>query len=461
MAANALQSIATHYDTSCFDVSVHMETQQASRAPQSVVPKISLLQTKIAICGPPCAGKTELAAVLANRFSLYHLSISDEVKNIAERMFEMKTDDDALLRSVDGALRSVDCDCLVRFASRTFTECDFTAMQCDFASLPVSRLSIGFEDLRGVIIDDVRLDSDAQYLIEHDFIVIRLQTDSALRAERLATKYDDRFNDYLQQHEAELTAVYLIQDDHVTTTFAVTEQTQANLFDSVSAYVSDYHCFCQTQATAQRWFQQFFRERLSLELFDLLGKLEFAMQLANITRGFEGDVGVLRRSASLHHNRLWRKFGEFAEQLQKTAYDSLMNIELHGFSSPRLSAGYLALRDDCASLCDECQKFIDAMPTTMVEMVNRVFQNPIDIQQTCANHQVATFVFKIKRTIARARTFLETANFKTFTAEFPSVTDAQADLHGVEANALRVEANTVGTLAQLRADSDYLIASVR
>jgi len=161
-----------------------METQQPS-------------PLKIAIFGPLCSGKSTLANYihysLESRYyqKAERVSFGKMIYEIANTLFDMKIKDRKLLQDIGRKLRDIDEDVFTKYTMR----------YCDRVQSPI-------------IIEDARLTSEFNALIEHTFILIYLEISSEKQMERIRRTYPDTYEKHIEnlQHSSELELKKLPKD---------------------------------------------------------------------------------------------------------------------------------------------------------------------------------------------------------------------------------------------------------
>lgn len=130
---------------------------------------------KFAIHGPMCSGKTTISEIIKEHDSEYKTySFGGKVKDIARDLFKMEGKDRSLLISVASKMREIDPDVWAKYV--------------------VS--NIESEQIEKCIIDDLRFQNEADYLI--DWIFISLTTPKDVRIERIKKLYPNNYEDHIK-----------------------------------------------------------------------------------------------------------------------------------------------------------------------------------------------------------------------------------------------------------------------
>ena len=143
---------------------------------------------KFAIHGPMCSGKTTISEIIKEHDSEYKTySFGGKVKDIARDLFKMEGKDRSLLISVASKMREIDPDVWAKYV--------------------VS--NIESEQIEKCIIDDLRFQNEADYLI--DWIFISLTTPKDVRIERIKKLYPNNYEDHIKNmnHISETGSIHL------------------------------------------------------------------------------------------------------------------------------------------------------------------------------------------------------------------------------------------------------------
>lgn len=138
----------------------------------------------IALYGRTGSGKTTVAEVLVEEYGYSHRKTGAACRALCLDLFG--SEDKALLNKVTDALRGIDPAVWLRAAIRD------------------SRQDTG----RPIVLDSIRFRPDYQYVVERDFVTIRITAPSGARVERLAGRGQefDVLRDDLHPAEIELSS---------------------------------------------------------------------------------------------------------------------------------------------------------------------------------------------------------------------------------------------------------------
>ena len=131
---------------------------------------------KIAIHGPMCSGKTTISNIIKefdSRYKTYSFGL--KVKDIAIDLFNMEGKNRSLLINVASKMREIDPDVWAKYVIN----------------------QIENENNNNCIIDDLRFQNEADYLVD-DWLIISLTTPKEVRIERIKEVYKENYEDHIK-----------------------------------------------------------------------------------------------------------------------------------------------------------------------------------------------------------------------------------------------------------------------
>lgn len=131
---------------------------------------------KIAIHGPMCSGKTTISNIIKefdSRYKTYSFGL--KVKDIAIDLFNMEGKNRSLLINVASKMREIDPDVWAKYVIN----------------------QIKNENNNNCIIDDLRFQNEADYLVD-DWLIISLTTPKEVRIERIKEVYKENYEDHIK-----------------------------------------------------------------------------------------------------------------------------------------------------------------------------------------------------------------------------------------------------------------------
>ena len=144
---------------------------------------------RIAIAGKICSGKSFLAKLIVNnsKYNANVYSFGKPVKQYASEIFDMNYKDRRLLQLFGEKMKEIDENIWIK---KTFNKI---------------RSDLHVKKQLGIIIDDLRFENEADYLISKNFTIIKLNIDSQLQIERIQKTYNDKANEHISNlnHKSE------------------------------------------------------------------------------------------------------------------------------------------------------------------------------------------------------------------------------------------------------------------
>jgi len=124
---------------------------------------------RIALCGKICAGKSHVAKLLANKYNLEIFSFAAKIKEIAKDLFGMITKDRKILQQIGDKMREIDEKVWIKYLIKQM------------------------EGKNNIIIDDLRLQNEVDFLKKNGFTIIRLNVDLDTQMTRLQDLYPETY----------------------------------------------------------------------------------------------------------------------------------------------------------------------------------------------------------------------------------------------------------------------------
>ena len=130
---------------------------------------------RIAIAGKICSGKSFLAKLIVNnsKYNANIYSFGNSVKRHASEIFGMNYKDRKLLQLFGEKMKEIDENIWIK---KTFNK-----INCD----------LHVKKQLGIIIDDLRFENEADYLLSKNFTIIKLNIDNKLQKERIYKTYNE------------------------------------------------------------------------------------------------------------------------------------------------------------------------------------------------------------------------------------------------------------------------------
>tara|TARA_E500000331_G_scaffold345574_1_gene383306 strand:+ start:162 stop:713 length:552 start_codon:yes stop_codon:yes gene_type:complete len=133
---------------------------------------------RIAICGAICSGKTTLSHSLMTAFGMERYAFADTVKEYATDLFGMERKNRKLIQDFAEKMKEIDEDVWIKNLDKTLT-------------------NRGGMD--NVVIDDLRFMNEYQYLLNHNFYIIRINIEKIDQLKRLRSTYPDNWIEHVDR----------------------------------------------------------------------------------------------------------------------------------------------------------------------------------------------------------------------------------------------------------------------